>query len=423
MDTLAVITIAIAAIVLGFDLVFWTQVAREHRRWRHSVHRSPEPGAWPRVQVVVCLKGRLPRIAETVEALESQDYPGPFSVTFVTEAGAERGDPAAIDLGRALAGARRCDHVVAGRVLDTGDRRAQKNHNLLAGIASAESEPGSFDAYAFHDGDLVARPEWLREMIRPIALGVGEATTSFHDVCAPAGRITEALHVLAEASQSFAALVCRDTWGGSMAIRVDTFRRCGLSELWGRTVVDDMAMSRALRKCRVRVATVPRFLVSSETAIPRYDHFVRWLGRQFFFVKVYLPSRWFLLWTRSALGATGLGLTAFHFTWLLLEGAWPAGALAGWASLAGSVGVFAATASSRFFLPGSQPLSTWIPANLLFPGTALLACADASLRRHRLTWSDLTYQLDKEGRVSVVTAARSRPDPEQPGPITEKAAA
>jgi cellulose synthase/poly-beta-1,6-N-acetylglucosamine synthase-like glycosyltransferase len=417
-DPLAFLTVAIAALALGFDVVLWIEVARGHRRWKKAVSRSAEPLTWPRVQVVVCLKGRLPRIAETIRALESQDYPGSYRVTFVTEASAERGDPAAIDLARVIDGARRADHVVAGRVLDTGDRRAQKNHNLLAGLARAEAAPGEVDAYAFHDGDLVARPEWLREMIRPLALRAGEASTSFHDVVAPGERVTAALHALAEASQSFAALVCRDTWGGSMAIRVDAFRRCGLAELWGRTVVDDMAMSRVLRHHRIRVAPVPRFLVSSDTAIPRYDQLVRWLGRQFFFVKVYLPSRWFLLWVRSVVGAAGFGLTAFHWTWRLVEGVWPAGAFAGWTSLIGAAGVFAATASARFFLPVRQPLSTWIPANLLFPGTALLACADAALRRQRITWSDLTYRLDRKGHVAHVEAARTAAEP-----IPEEAAA
>ncbi len=405
MELFALVTIVLAVTAILFDMGFWTGVAQGHRRWRRAVDADSVSREWPVVQVVVCLKGQLPRLPLTIRSLEEQDYPGEYRITFVTEAAAHDGDPAAEGLAREMGRTDRSEHVVAGRVIDVGARRAQKNHNLLAGIAAGEHGGLRPEAYAFLDGDLVARPEWLTEMIRPLLSGRAEATTSFHDIEVPGRRITEALHALAEASQSFAALACRDPWGGSMAILRDTFRRCRLADFWGRAVVDDLTMSCALRKSRVRIAAIPKFLVSSDRPIPEYRHLVKWLGRQFFFVKVYLPSHWFLLCFRSSLATAVLGTAAFHTTWRLLEGSWAAGPVAGWMSIAGAAGVFAATASSRFFLPGKQPLMAWVPANLLFPGTVLIACADASLRRQRLTWSDLTYELDDDGWVSGVAPA------------------
>ncbi|MBZ0267452.1 glycosyltransferase, partial [bacterium] len=318
-------TVAIALLVLASNVWFWIRALRGYLTWRRAA-TAPDPPRWPRAHVFVCLKGELPRISETVGALASQDYAGPYRITFVTEASAERGDAAAAGLAALLSRSAGCDHVVAGRVVESGARCAQKNFNLLAGIRHAEEVHPGAEVFAFCDGDLLVTPSWLAEMVRPVASGGYEASTSFHWVGGEGRRIIEALHGLAEACQSMAALVCRGaTWGGSMAIRAAVFRKERLAEEWGRTVVDDMALSRALKNRRLRVAAVPRFLVRTESEITSFGAFVRWLGRQYFFVKVYQPSLYHLLWIRTALDVANLWLAAYHLGHRLAAGAWPAG--------------------------------------------------------------------------------------------------
>ncbi len=403
MELAGIVSLAVAGAAVLFEAGIWFRVARGHRRWQRIVAHEVVGPEWPRVHVMVCLKGSLPHLGDTVRALEAQDYPGGFRLTFVTEAAADQGDPAAQALRPLLAETRLSDHVVAGHVLESGVRCAQKNHNLLVGLGRAEAKHGPAEIYAFCDGDLVVKPEWLREMVRPIALGTGEASTSFHGISARTGHLTETLHALAEASQSLAVLVVRGTtWGGSMAIRAETFRRHGLADLWRRAVVDDIAMSQVLRAARLRVIPVPRFLVSSPSVIPNARSLVQWVGRQFFFVKVYLPSRYRLLFAKFCLSSAVLGLAAFHGIWRLVDGSWPAGGVAGGAVLiAAGIGL-ASTAFSQLLHPGPIPWRAGLPATLLLPGLGLLGCANASLRRQRLTWGDLTYELDGEGRVAEV---------------------
>jgi Glycosyl transferase family 21 len=275
--------------------------------------------------------------------------------------------------------------------------------------------------FAFCDGDLLVTPSWLAEMVRPVAAGGCEASTSFHWVGGEGRRIIQALHGLAEACQSMAALVCRGaTWGGSMAIRASVFRKEGLAEEWGRTVVDDMALSRALKSRRLRVAAVPRFLVRTESEITNFGAFVRWLGRQYFFVKVYQPSLYRLLWIRTALDVANLWLATYHLAHRVAAGEWPAGPEVATITLATAVGQMLTLHLYRYLLPQRPPARAWASASFLAPGASLLACAGATLRRRRLVWRDLSYDLERDGCVAVVTSVGPDPDPDD-GLATEAA--
>ena len=139
--------------VIGFNVGIWAVGAYRFRRWKARRRRHSEPEQWPTAHVFVCLKGRMPELRQTVLALDLQEYPGEYRVTFVTEGPASH-DEAAAALTKVLPVTRRCDHVVAGGVLESGARCAQKNFNLLAGIRHAEAGSESIDVFAFCDGDL-----------------------------------------------------------------------------------------------------------------------------------------------------------------------------------------------------------------------------------------------------------------------------
>jgi hypothetical protein len=238
-------------------------------------------------------------------------------------------------------------------------------------------------------------------------------------------RVLAALHGIAETCQSMAALVCRGAaWGGSMAILSRVFRRHGLEEIWGRTVVDDMTLSRLIQGTRLKVVPVPRFLVSSRSEIDGYRGFVRWLGRQFFFVRVYLPSLYRALGTKLVFDVATLWMAAYHVGYRIVHGIWPAGEAAGVAVVLVASSLLTTFWLFRFLLPERPSARAWIPASFLVPGASLLACASASLQRRRLTWRDLTYVVDRKGHVSRVERAVPAPlAPEPAAPLAEEAAA
>ena len=248
-------------------------------------------------------------------------------------------------------------------------------------------------------------------MVRPIAHRDSEASTSFHYAASEERRILGALHGLAETMQSLAVAALRGSaWGGSMAIRASVFRRLRLEDVWSRTVVDDVTLSRALRDSRIRVTPVAQFLVSSNSEIGSYRGFVRWLGRQLFFVKIYLPHAYRVLSLMAGSTLLTVWLAVFHASYRVLQGEWPAGGLAGWGILITATAILGGLHSFRHLIPDRPPMRSWIGATLLVPGASLLACADASLRRRRLTWRDLTYVLEGDGRVSHVTGSAAGPE-------------
>ncbi|MBZ0267434.1 hypothetical protein K8I85_04715, partial [bacterium] len=74
----------------------------------------------------------------------------------------------------------------------------------------------------------------------------------------------------------------------------------------------------------------------------------------------------------------------------------------------------------RYLLPQRPPVRAWASASFLAPGASLLACAGASLRRRRLVWRDLSYDLERDGCVAVVTPVVPDPEPDD-GLATEAA--
>ena len=419
-DPLLAVSSVVALLALATNAALWMRALRRIRSWRKSRKTVVFLDEWPAAHVFVCIKGKLPHLADSVRALEEQDYRGSYRVTFIVE----KDDPSREAI-EALAGpSARMDVKTVGAVTNSDYRCAQKNFNLLHGIEHAESLGGPLEIYAFCDGDLVVTRTWLREMVHPIAAGESDGSTSFHFVVSQDRTVLGALHGMAETWQSLAALLCRGAaWGGSMAIRRRVFHQVRLADVWRETVVDDMTMSRVIKARRVRVAAVPQFLVTSKSEITSYRGFVRWLGRQFFFVKIYSPFWYVMMGAQMLLNCVTLMFASFHLTSLLIQGSWPAGPAAGIAAAVAAAGVVASFYFSRFLIPERPPFRSWVGAALLVNAASFLACADATLRRRKLTWSDFTYFLERDGRVARIVGSGLTPESSTPDAEPERAIA
>lgn len=411
---------AIASGAIATNAVLWGRAMKRIRSWKRDRRELGERLDWPRAHVFVCLKGHLPRLEASVKALALQDYAGPFRVTYIVE----QTDEVLPAILRLVVDSSLMDVKIVDKVTNSTFRCGQKNYNLLHGIEHADEFDASSEVYAFCDGDLVVSPTWLSEMIHPLARRASDVSTSFHFVESQEKALLGALHGMAETWQSLAALVCQGaTWGGSMAIRRSLFWEIGLAEVWRETVVDDITMFRVLKSRRIRVTSVPQFLVVSRSEIRSYRGFVRWLGRQFFFVKIYSPFWYMLLGAQMMLNGAALGVGTFQLTTRLVSGSWPYGAGVGIGAIAASACVFASFYFSRFLIPDRPPIRAWFGAALLVNLASLLACADATLRRRKLTWSDFTYFLARDGRVAEIVKVQGPESPTPDEAVVERAIA
>jgi ceramide glucosyltransferase len=110
-------------------------------------------------------------------------------------------------------------------------------------------------------------------------------------------------------------------WGGSTAVRRETFERLGMGERWRGTVSDDYALTRALREARLPIRFVPACLTASveDCTLPELFEFTT---RQLKITRVYAPRLWAFVLVSNLLFVAvffgGLALAACGFVWPLV---------------------------------------------------------------------------------------------------------
>ena len=232
--------------------------AWEHRRYARSCLRDVA-GQRPRGRAMILApcKGAELALEENLRGLLRQDYDD-YEITFIVE---DAGDAAAAVIRRVLA-----EHpAAAARLLVAGlaAEGGQKVHNLRAATAAV---PPAVRYLVFVDSDAQPRPEWLRSLLARLSASEAAVATRLS--------LVHALPPLAGAEdrlQRSTARSCRClgrsshymVWGGSWAIRRDTFDSLGLHAAWKGTLSDDLVAARVLREARCQVSFQPACVVAS----------------------------------------------------------------------------------------------------------------------------------------------------------------
>ena len=276
-----------------------------------------------RVLVLSPCKGHDDNLEENLRALLTQDYPD-YEVTFIVE---DAGDAACPVIRRAMAACpeTRARLLVAGQAEESG----QKVHNLR--MATAELSP-EIRHLAFFDSDSRPKPHFVRAAIYKHYLPRIGATTGYRWLIPQ--KPSASNHLVCAINCNVMAVLGRDShhmvWGGSWAIRRETFEQLKIREAWAGMLSDDLVASNRLRGSGLEVRFDPACVLTSPVDFdwPGMFDFVR---RQYHITRRY-AFRWWLL----ALAAA----TAGNLAWLVSL-AWLACA------------VF------------SRPSTAWLPASVL----------------------------------------------------------
>lgn len=251
-----------------------------------AANRALPENRWPSVGMIVPMAGADRRMPAAVRSLLIQNYPKYIPV-LVT---AENEEPAADLVRRIQKDYPHVRHVVAGQAHNCG----QKNHNSLRGIAAVKNE---VEVFVFCDSTHMAKPDFLRHLVGPIAAGEAEFSTGYHVVIPNDHRpVTLAyamcvlLMRLLQAVSSFTQL-----WGGAMAMTREAFGRYAVEELWECNVVDDCSLSARLQNLRVPVRLCPGALLHTEATNHERHVWRAWMDRQVLFLKFCMPLQWGLL--------------------------------------------------------------------------------------------------------------------------------
>jgi cellulose synthase/poly-beta-1,6-N-acetylglucosamine synthase-like glycosyltransferase len=190
--------------------------------------------------------------------------------------------------------------LVAGQ----GQTCSQKNHNLLYCF---ERIGDDVEVLAFADSDACVRSDWLSHIVYPLRKSKNGAASGYRWFVPkknnPASLALSAMN--AKIAQFLGNSRFNQAWGGSMAIRVDVFRRLGLDKIWPKALSDDLSLSHAVKKAGKKVAFIPACLVASYEAAS-WDKLFEFGRRQFLITRVSNPGTWWFGFCSSLYSVLGL---------------------------------------------------------------------------------------------------------------------
>ncbi len=374
---------------------------------------------WPRVQVILSLKGLDPFLERCLARLAAQDYPH-YQVTVVVDSAS---DPA---WEQALAAQRTFGDDVIQLLVRThrSTHCTRKLSNLLTAF---DRLPADVEIVALCDGDAVVDAGWLRQLVNGL---------KDHDMAAVSGNrwYSPTTSGLAELSRLYwnalaipATHQHRILWAGSLAIRRSIVDEPGFREAFSHGFADDTVIAAYLdRTGRAYEVLGSTYVVNAETtSIRGYWNF---LVRQMLCVRLHHPRWRPLFWHAMTVGlAIVVLLPLLSLTSLASFSCGAAGLL-----LYGATLLMLTTAYEIRLRRAFQHLETlqvpvsWqrvamaLPA-LLFTAVFYPAATLAAALTRRHLWRGVKYRLaggriidavDREPRLPLVHAASSSaPEP------------
>jgi cellulose synthase/poly-beta-1,6-N-acetylglucosamine synthase-like glycosyltransferase len=365
---------------------------------------APRALYMPFATVFVPCRGLDQGLRWNLSALFRQHYPA-YELIFVSDREDDAGLELAGQLAREFEGetVARARFVVAGRATDSG----QKVHNLRAAVT--EADPSS-EVFVFVDTDARPRADWLRSLVAPLGDKMTGATTGYRWFLPVSGGLASHLRSVWNASiaSALGANVRRNfCWGGSTAVRRETFERLGMRERWRGAASDDYALTRALQASRLPVRFVPACLTASLEDCT-LGEMLEFTTRQLKITRVYAPQLWAvvlvsnLLFVAAFFGGLALAVAraamGHSFVWplaavacIFLLGVWKA--------------FFRLRAVALVLEEHHGRLRAQVWAHLLlWPLTAavFLYNALAAARSRRIVWRGIGYELKSPTETEII---------------------
>jgi ceramide glucosyltransferase len=373
----------------------------EYLRFFRAKLAEERPEFAPFATVFAPCKGHDQGLKQNLQALFVQDHPA-YEIIFAVD---NENDPA-VNVIRSLIGKKSrvsAKFVIAPRA----SRASQKIENLLAAINHASSASQTF---VFVDSDARPRKDWLRSLVAPLAdPNVGAATGYRWFIAEGPSLATE---IRASWNASIASALGPNAksnfcWGGSMAIRRETFEKLQIAEAWAGALSDDFAVTHAVKKAGLRIEYVPAALTPSVENCT-FREMLEFTTRQMKITRVYSPHLWLLSWFGSGLFCSVMIASA------VIVAAWPPSSLA---FVIATITILAVSACSigkahlrskaaeLVLIEHHDEMKAQRKWQLIFwlitPAVFFYNCVAAAISR-RLTWRGITYELKSPTETVII---------------------
>jgi cellulose synthase/poly-beta-1,6-N-acetylglucosamine synthase-like glycosyltransferase len=374
-----------------------------------SLFRSPteatmQSDSLPKAAVVLCLRGADPFLTDCVHALLNQNYPQ-YHVQIVVDS---QEDPAWKIVNDVIARSQ-ATHVQVCPLRVRHETCSLKGSALVQAISELDD---CYEVVALLDADVITHPDWLRELVAPLAdEGVG-ATTGNRWYAPQTDRWGSLVRYIWNAAAVVTMYIYNYAWGGSMAMKLSVLRRSRLLEKWKQAVSVDTLILTVLQEIGLKVKFVPTVMMSNREDCDLTRCF-RFIKRQFLVTWLYNPKRT-LVAVRVFTTTLALVLAILVLLIALVSGNFGAAALVG----GGFIGYILAMGLILAFLEQGvrrvggargEPttrFSTLVIAKMLvaIPLTQLV-CAVAmisAILARSVEWRGITYQIKGAWNVQLI---------------------
>jgi cellulose synthase/poly-beta-1,6-N-acetylglucosamine synthase-like glycosyltransferase len=275
--------------------------------------RKPKSDFTPFVSIIAPCRGLDEDLEENLSALFRQDFPE-YEILFVVDDEADE----AVKIIEKVSSSKSVPSAVAGgfspqsKLIVAGKayENAQKAHNLRRAVLEVS---GKSKVFVFVDSDARPVANWLRDLIAPLRDENVGAASAYRWFISKKFSFASEMRSVWNASIASALGANQKTnfcWGGSMAIRRDTFEKLGIREKWRGVVSDDFAVTRAMKESGLPIRFVPQALTASIENCS-FKELFEFTTRQMKITRVYAAN----LWIQSFIGSFVFNLV---FVWGIL---------------------------------------------------------------------------------------------------------
>jgi cellulose synthase/poly-beta-1,6-N-acetylglucosamine synthase-like glycosyltransferase len=261
-----------------------------YRNRRYAINKYERDRSWyqPKTALIVPCKGLDLGFERNIGSLFKQEYDN-YLLWFVVEAEDDPAYKALLELKEGLGQSSKAIEIkiwISGK----GTTCSQKIHNLLY---CCERVPEDVGVLAFADSDIEVRRDWLSHLVYPLRQEKNGVASGYRWFVPEKNNLaTLALSAgNAKVAQLLGNSIFNEAWGGSMAVRVKTFRELEMDKIWPHALSDDLSLSETVKKAGLKVAFVPACLAASYE-VTNWSNAFEFVRRQFLITKVFSPGTW-----------------------------------------------------------------------------------------------------------------------------------
>jgi ceramide glucosyltransferase len=277
----------------------------------------PKSNYTPFCSIIAPCRGLDEGLSENLSALFKQDFPS-YEIIFVVDNEADAAVSVIKEVSRKNPKPART--VIAGQAIN----ESQKVRSLRQAVLEVSGES---EVFVFVDSDARPDKDWLRNLVAPLRDEAIGCATGYRWFIQKRGGFSTALRSVWNASIASALganLKNNFCWGGSLAVRRQTFEKLDMRGRLKGTLSDDFTFTRAIKENGLSIYFVPQCMTATVEDC-NFREFLEFSTRQMKITRVYAAP----LWKASFLGSflfiatfgTGilllLFLSGYHF-WLTL---------------------------------------------------------------------------------------------------------